>query len=119
VGLVILLCSLILKVSVYADVIAPVHVLITVMDIAFIFTMSMILGSRFSLQFSKAERLQKKTELQHQEIERQKKEVELQKEILEEKNKNIIDSIRYAKRIQQSLLSPVSYIEKTLKRLKK
>jgi tetratricopeptide (TPR) repeat protein len=39
--------------------------------------------------------------------------------IIEEKNKEIIDSITYAKRIQQSLLPPDKYIEKTLARLMK
>jgi tetratricopeptide (TPR) repeat protein len=39
--------------------------------------------------------------------------------LIEEKNKNITDSIRYAKRIQNSLLTPEMYIERTLLRLKK
>jgi tetratricopeptide (TPR) repeat protein len=38
-------------------------------------------------------------------ITQQKKEVELQKHIVEEKNREILDSINYAKRIQQSLLA--------------
>lgn len=41
-----------------------------------------------------------------------------QKQIIEEKNKDIIDSIRYAKRIQNSLLPTDKYIEKSFKRLK-
>ncbi len=40
-----------------------------------------------------------------------------QKEILEEKQKEILDSIHYAKRIQQSLLPSERYIDKSLKRL--
>jgi hypothetical protein len=118
-GLVILLASLLLKVMVYAGIISPVHVLITILDIGFIFMMSLILGSRFSLQFSKVERLQKKTELQHEEILKQKLEVESQREILEEKNKDIIDSINYAKRIQTSLLPTEKYIERMLNHLMK
>jgi hypothetical protein len=109
-GIIILLASLILKVLVYAAILPPVHVLITVLDIGFIFMMSMILGSRFSMQFSRAERLQKKTELQSIEIERKNF-------ILQEVNKNIIDSINYARRIQYSLLPPERYIERKLKEL--
>lgn len=53
------------------------------------------------------------------EIERLKN-VELKKayDLIEEKQKEILDSIRYAKRIQQSLLPTEKYIDKTLKRLK-
>ena len=40
-----------------------------------------------------------------------------QKKLVEEKQKDILDSIRYAKRIQQSLLPTENYIDKNLKRL--
>ncbi len=50
-------------------------------------------------------------------IELQKEKVEKQKEIIEEKQKEIIDSIHYAKRIQQSLLPNEKYIQKTVQRL--
>ncbi|MEW6470221.1 MAG: hypothetical protein AB1458_15000 [Bacteroidota bacterium] len=40
-----------------------------------------------------------------------------QKSMLEEKNKDITDSIRYARRIQQSLLPTEKYIERAFKRL--
>lgn len=52
-------------------------------------------------------------------ITEQKKEVELQKNIIEEHNRDITDSIRYARRIQRSLLPPEKYIDKSLKRLMK
>jgi len=110
-GLIVLLSSLILKVMVYASVIPLIHVLITGVDIAFIFIMSLILGARFSLQFAKVERLQRTTELQRREI-------ELKKEAIEEQNKSIMDSINYAKRIQTSLLPTEKYIEKRLTKLK-
>jgi tetratricopeptide (TPR) repeat protein len=48
-------------------------------------------------------------------IRRQKHIIEHQKEIVEEKQKEILDSIRYAKRIQQSLLPNDTYISKSLK----
>ena len=43
------------------------------------------------------------------------KEVVAQKEIIEEKNKNIMDSIRYAKRIQDALLPGKNYCDTHLK----
>lgn len=46
------------------------------------------------------------------------REVVLQKLALEEKNKEILDSIHYAKRIQESLLTSQRYIERQLKQLK-
>ena len=48
----------------------------------------------------------------------QKREVEFQKAIVDGKQKEILDSIHYAKRIQQSLLPKDKYIEKNLNRLK-
>ena len=41
-----------------------------------------------------------------------------QKNIIEEKQKDILDSIYYAKRIQQSLLPTDKYIDKNIKRLR-
>jgi hypothetical protein len=43
----------------------------------------------------------------------------MQKKAIEEKQNEILDSIRYAKRIQTSLLTPEKYIEKNITRLKK
>ena len=45
--------------------------------------------------------------------------ITVQKELVEEKQKEILDSIHYAKRIQQSLLPREKYIDKNLKRLNK
>ena len=41
-----------------------------------------------------------------------------QKSIIEEKQKEILDSIHYAKRIQQSLLPTTKYIENNIQKLK-
>lgn len=46
-------------------------------------------------------------------------EIHLQKEIIEEKQKEVMDSIHYAKRIQQSLLPTEKYIARNLKELNK
>lgn len=45
-------------------------------------------------------------------------EVSKQKHLVEEKQKEILDSIRYAKRIQQSLMTSEKYIEKNISKLK-
>ncbi len=52
-------------------------------------------------------------------VELQKLEVENQKHIVEEHQKDIIDSIRYARRIQGSLLPTEKYIERSFNRLRK
>jgi hypothetical protein len=46
-------------------------------------------------------------------------EISRQKEIIEEKQKEIIDSIRYAKRIQNALITSEKYVERNLFRLGK
>jgi tetratricopeptide (TPR) repeat protein len=51
-------------------------------------------------------------------ITEQKKAVEKQKEIIEEKQKEILDSIHYAKKIQQALLPTEKYIRKTFERIR-
>ncbi len=50
-------------------------------------------------------------------IEQQNELVKKQKELVESKNKEVMDSINYAKRIQQSILPTSKYIESSLKRL--
>ncbi len=52
-------------------------------------------------------------------IEEQKATTEFQKHIVEEKNKEIIDSITYARRIQNSLLPTEKYIDDQMRRLRK
>jgi tetratricopeptide (TPR) repeat protein len=50
------------------------------------------------------------------EIMRQRDEIQLQKDMVDEKQKEILDSILYAKRIQQSLLPTDKYIERNIKK---
>jgi len=57
-------------------------------------------------------------ELQKVEVEKQKEVVEKAHQLLESKNAEIIASIRYAKRIQDALLTPQKYIERNINRLK-
>lgn len=47
-------------------------------------------------------------------ITKQKEEVEQQKHIIEEKNKDILDSISYAKRLQDAILPPKDSLQKAL-----
>jgi hypothetical protein len=51
-------------------------------------------------------------------IEVQKKIVEEQKRLVDEKQKEVLDSIRYAKRIQQSLMPTETYISRNIRKLK-
>lgn len=48
-----------------------------------------------------------------------KEEIEKQKHLIEEKQKEILDSIRYAKRIQTALLTSEKYIDRSLNKLSK
>lgn len=52
-----------------------------------------------------------------QKVKERTAELELQKALVEEKNKDILDSIRYAKRIQQSLLPQETFIKRILSAL--
>ena len=51
---------------------------------------------------------------QKEEVELQRHEAEFQKELVQEKQKEIIDSITYAKRLQNAILPPTDYIKKHL-----
>lgn len=74
-----------------------------------------VLFIALALLILKAYRDKQKTSLK---LAEQNKTIEHQKMVVEEKQKALLDSIQYAKRIQQALLPPDSYIEKALKRLK-
>ena len=70
-------------------------------------------------RFKITQRQKKLIEIQKAEVERQKHIAEQQRHIVEEKQKEVMDSIRYARRIQQSLLPTEKYIERNLDNLKK
>ncbi|MCX6296525.1 MAG: tetratricopeptide repeat protein, partial [Bacteroidetes bacterium] len=61
-----------------------------------------------------ARRQKKLIEEKNKQTEEQKKIIEQQKEIVEEKNKDIIDSINYAKRIQDALLKAEDHVTEYL-----
>ncbi len=58
------------------------------------------------------------TRKQKQIIEAQKQEVERQKQKVEQKQKDILDSIRYAKRIQDCMLPREKIIHRNVEKLK-
>jgi len=60
-------------------------------------------------------RLEQTVEDRTAEISAQKEEVEIQKEIVEEKNKDILDSIRYAKHIQDAILPSNEFLAQSFK----
>jgi serine phosphatase RsbU (regulator of sigma subunit)/streptogramin lyase len=51
---------------------------------------------------------------QKEELVKQKNELEIQKEIVEEKNREILDSINYAKRLQEAILPPLKLVKQEL-----
>jgi len=53
-------------------------------------------------------------EIKSKETEEQKQLIEKQKELVEERNKDILDSITYAKRLQDAILPPLSIIKQYL-----
>ncbi|MCB9223484.1 MAG: SpoIIE family protein phosphatase [Crocinitomicaceae bacterium] len=83
----------------YLDIIPPAPYSYTALQMAFLLSMTMILGSKFASQFRKAEYLQEETE-------KQKIEIEEQHQVLELKNEEITSSITYARRIQSAILPP-------------
>ncbi|NNM94133.1 MAG: SpoIIE family protein phosphatase [Bacteroidia bacterium] len=60
---------------------------------------------------SQKEKLEEQVVVRTAEIVRQKDEIARQKELVESKNKDILDSIAYAKRLQDAILPPVSLIQ--------
>jgi tetratricopeptide (TPR) repeat protein len=83
---------------------------------AFILGFVLMLALAFFI-FSGYRQKQKDNEiitLQKEEVEEQKNLVEQQKVLVDEKNKDILDSITYAKRLQDAILPPISLIRQYL-----
>jgi serine phosphatase RsbU (regulator of sigma subunit)/streptogramin lyase len=80
----------------------------------------LIISVRFYIRFREQKLKQKQKELEEivlvrtQEISNQKQIVEHQKELIQEKQQEMIDSITYAKRLQQAILPPQNFITKHL-----
>ena len=81
--------------------------------------MLLLFGIFMINRFNVIRKQKKLIELQKKEAETQRLIAERRSEIIEEKQKEILDSIYYARRIQQALITNEFYIEKELKRLLK
>lgn len=88
-------------------------------SITLVVLLSFALADRINnLKREKEEIRQKTLELLEQKVIERTMEVVAQKQIIEAKNKSITDSILYARRIQESLMPTLKYIERTLRRIK-
>ncbi len=89
--------------------------------VAVLFLLTIYLVIRFRERKLKKEKiiLEEKVSLRTRELKEEKEKVELQKNIIEEKQKEIVDSIRYAKRIQKAHLPTDNYIVKVMDRFRK
>jgi len=92
-----LIASSLYTILLFFDLIAPAPYTYLGLQMAFLLSMTMILGSKFASQFRKVEYLQAETA-------EQKNEIESQHVILEKKNEEVIASLTYAKRIQAAIL---------------
>ncbi|MFI5203247.1 MAG: tetratricopeptide repeat protein [Flavobacteriales bacterium] len=79
----------------------------------FIFVLAIISALVIALvavfAFINKRRDNRQIQLQKAEVERKNSEIQLQSDIISEKNKDILDSIKYAKRIQEAILPPDAF----------
>lgn len=88
-------------------------------SITLVVLLSFALADRINnLKREKEEIREKTMELLEQRVIERTMEVVAQKQIIEAKNKSITDSIQYARRIQESLMPTMKYIERALKRIR-
>jgi len=82
---------------------------------AFVGLLSFALADRINILKKEKEGAQEKAlEVLEEKVQERTLEIEEQKELVEEKQKDILDSITYAKRLQDAILPPVSFIKKFL-----
>lgn len=74
----------------------------------------LILASYIFKNYKDKQKANKIISEQKDQVEIQKQEIELQKSILETRNKEVTDSINYAKRLQEAIMPPESYVKKFL-----
>lgn len=86
--------------------------------ISFYAFLSFALGDKIKiLTKEKAEAQEKALEVLEAKVQERTQELAHEKQLVEEKQKDILDSIRYAKRIQSSLMPTQKYIENVMKRI--
>jgi len=78
--------------------------------LGFLFLFSGVMFNRFRV----TQRQKKLIEIQKSEVETQRNFAQHQKEMVEEKNKEILDSITYAKRLQEAILPPLRLVREYL-----
>lgn len=74
----------------------------------------MIFGFFMYNRFKVTQRQKSIIEKQKNEVEKERNEVKHQKEIVDEKNREILDSINYAKRLQDAILPPLKLVKEYL-----
>ncbi|MDE2026685.1 MAG: tetratricopeptide repeat protein, partial [Patescibacteria group bacterium] len=85
------------------------------MGLMLVLAFSVLLFNRFRItqrQKVLIEQQKNVVEKQKEEVEKKNVVIESQKRLVEEKNKDILDSITYAKRLQDAILPPVSLVQK-------
>ena len=87
--------------------------------VLFILSVFIFLKSRTNVLVTRQKELEQMIVERTADVVQEKNNVLEKNTIIEDKQKEIIDSINYAKRIQQSHMASEKYIELTLKRLKK
>lgn len=91
-------------------------IIAVILSIAFIFVIAILI---YIYKINRARKIANiKLMQKNEEVLLQKETIEKQKINLEEKQKSIIDSILYAKKIQQAILPSESYVERNILRLK-
>lgn len=89
-------------------------------NLIFNLLLAFAIGNKINLlKKEKLEAQEKALEVLEEKVQQRTFEVVHQKKIIEDKNKDIMDSIRYAQRIQRSLLPTEKYIDKNLDKLNK
>lgn len=81
---------------------------------SFIFLVIFIFSLLILRQFRAKKKANKLLQKQNEQINQQKTEIEAQRDLAHKQKKDITDSIEYAKRIQNALLPPLSFIKRNL-----
>ncbi|MBC7861978.1 MAG: hypothetical protein IAF38_03335 [Bacteroidia bacterium] len=86
--------------------------------IGFLISLALALGDQINILKKEKENAQQKAlENLEEKVRERTNELKEQKVLIEEKNKEVMDSIRYASRIQRALITSEKYISRNLKRI--
>lgn len=87
---------------------------IVLIGASFIFFIILIFSILVLRQYKAKQKANKLLEEQNEKIKLQKTEIETQRDLANQQKKDITDSIEYAKRIQNAILPPLSFIQRNL-----